>query len=308
LAEQTGVFVVRKLATIAAIILAGYSAIIGVMYFLQEGMVYHPDRQVSSTPSAAGLVFEDVSFTTRDGATIAAWYIPASNATGTILFCHGNAGNISHRLQSIEIFHNLRLNVLIFDYRGYGNSDGKPSEEGTYLDAEAAWDYLTKVRGVPPESIILFGRSLGGAVAAETALRKDPGALILESAFTSAPDLGRSLYPWLPVGLIARIRYATIDKVGSIRCPKLIVHSPDDDVVPFDHATRLFDAASSPKTFLQIEGGHNDGFLASGAAYRDGLRRFVESVLGGTPGPQTMGFLGRPLVFAPLLRSTPEGE
>jgi fermentation-respiration switch protein FrsA (DUF1100 family) len=194
-----------------------------------------------------------------------------------VLFCHGNAGNLSDRLDSIKIFHDLGQSVLIFDYRGYGRSSGKISEKGTYLDAEAAWDYLIRIKHKSSKDIVIFGRSLGGAVAAETALSKDPAGLILESTFMSVPAIARKYYTWLPVGLIAKYRYATVDKIGLIVCPKLIVHSKDDEIIPLEHGRKIYEKAVPPKEFLEIKGGHNEGFMFSGDTYREGLRRFLEA-------------------------------
>ncbi len=171
------------------------------------------------------------------------------------------------------------LSVLIFDYRGYGKSGGSPSEEGTYRDADAAWGYLLHTRKVPPEKIVLFGRSLGGAVAAELARRTKPAALILESTFTSLPDLGAEIYPWLPVRVLSKFRYSTLDKIASLTCPKLIIHSPRDEIVPFGQGRALFERAAPPKTFLEIAGGHNDGFLLSETRYKEGLGIFLDTIL-----------------------------
>ena len=201
--------------------------------------------------------------------------VALGGAAPVVLFCHGNAGNISHRLESIALFHRLGLSVLIFDYRGYGDSEGKPDEQGTYRDARAAWRHLRELRGVAGDDIILFGRSLGAAVAAWLAARERPRAVILESAFTSAASLGAEHYPWLPVDLLLRHRYDTLARVSEIRAPLLVVHSRDDEIVPFHHGRALFDAAAEPKRLLEIRGGHNDGFLASGAVYRDALAAFL---------------------------------
>ena len=150
---------------------------------MQDRMLYYPDREVLQTPEDIGLEYEEVSLKTKDNVTISGWYIPAEHEKAVLLFCHGNAGNISHRLESINIFHNIGLSVLIFDYRGYGKSEGKPSEKGTYRDAEAAWNYLVEEKRKTPDRIILFGRSLGAAIAADIALRKIPQGLILKSGF-----------------------------------------------------------------------------------------------------------------------------
>lgn len=255
--------------------ISAYMLIIAFVYVRQGKMLYYPLREIGQTPKDIGLDYEDLQLRTKDGLLISAWYVPADFERAVLLFCHGNAGNISHRLDSIRIFHDLGLSVLIFDYRGYGKSEGSPDEEGTYRDAEAGYDYLTNQRGVSPEKIVLFGRSLGSAVAAETALRRTAGALIVESGFTSVPDLGRHYYPFLPVRLISRYHYTTIEKIVRIAAPKLLIHSPDDEIIPFSHGEALFAKAGDPKKFLAIRGGHNDGFLISGEAYVDGIRSFL---------------------------------
>lgn len=267
------------MVNIGIILSLSYLIIVAVTYFIQDSMLYFPEKEIQHTPKNINLEYSEIYFETEDGITISGWYIPAKNEKGVLLFCHGNAGNISHRLDSIKIFHNLSLSVLIFDYRGYGKSNGKPSEKGTYLDAEAAWNYLVNVKQKPPEEIILFGRSLGGAVAAEIALTKNPAGLIIESSFTSVPELGSKLYPWLPVKLISKFSYSTIHKVGFIKCHKLIIHSPDDEMISFEHGKSLFENASPPKEFLIIRGGHNEGFLTSGNIYGEGLKKFIEKCL-----------------------------
>ena len=246
-----------------------------------------------ATPDQYGMQYEDLTLTTEDGVKISAWYvhapepakgqadsIPASSDSAqqsgdVVLFCHGNGQNISFRLESVRIFHNMGLSVLIFDYRGYGRSEGSPSEEGTYADARAAWDYLVHTRKIPPPRIIVFGRSLGGAVAAHVAKEHAPKALILESTFTSVPDYASDIYPFLPVRLLCRFSYDTHSIIGDVPCPVLIVHSPEDEIVDFSYGRRLFEAASEPKEFLEITGSHNSGFLTSRATYTDGLKSFL---------------------------------
>ncbi len=265
--------------TALIVIVLLYVAFAGFLYVRQGSMLYYPSGEIIQNPGDLGLAFEEVNLRTKDGVSLSAWYIPSGPERGVILFCHGNAGNISHRLDSIRIFHDLHLGVLIFDYRGYGKSKGSPTEEGTYLDAVSAWEYLVSQRQVAPERIILFGRSLGGSVAAELALRRKAGAIIVESCFTSVPDIGRKLFPFMPVRLLSRFHYSTVDKVGKIKIPKLFVHSPQDEVVPFDHGRSLYVHALPPKQFLEIRGGHNDGFLVSGTAYVNGLDRFISEAL-----------------------------
>jgi len=275
----------RWLWAAARILLLAYAGACLLLYLGQEWLIYHPTREIVATPASLGLAYEDVALRTSDGVRLAAWYVPAEGAGGTVLFCHGNARNMSTRLSSIAIFHRLGLGVLIFDYRGYGRSEGRPSEEGTYRDAEAAWNHLVADRGTPPGQIILFGRSLGGAVAAHLAERHRPRALILESTFTSAPDLGRELLPVFPVRWLARVEYDTLSRVKHLACPKLFIHSPEDDLVPFEHGRRLFEAAAEPKTFLLIHGPHNDGFARSGEAYVEGLRAFLAGLDAGEVSP-----------------------
>lgn len=251
---------VRRLAKVIGVtIVLGYLTICLAMFSLQARLIYFPDRDYWTTPKEAGLAFDDLTLKTADGLSIAAWYVPHAAAKGTVLFCHGNAGNIADRLESLKSFHYLGYNVLIFDYRGYGRSEGKPSEPGLYRDAEAAWRYVVETRATRPESVVLFGESLGGAVAIDLAARHTPGALVVQSTFTSLVDIGQRQYPFLPIGLLCTQRYASIDKVLSITCPKLFIHGTQDELVPLANGRRLFDAAAEPKDFLQTPGGHNDG-------------------------------------------------
>jgi fermentation-respiration switch protein FrsA (DUF1100 family) len=267
----------KMLFDVALACLIFYTGMVLLVYFLQDRLLYFPFKEIDANPAAIRLPFEDVHLTASDGATISAWWIPAKNERAVLLFCHGNAGNISHRLDSIDIFNSLGLSILIFDYRGYGTSAGHPSENGTYLDAESAWRYLVDVQKKSPEKIILFGESLGGAVAAEIASRHTAGGLIIMSSFTSIPELAGRLYPFLPARLLSKFRYSTIDKIGAISSPKLIIHSPDDEIIPFAMGRALYEKAAGPKQFLQIKGGHNEGFLVSGELYVQGLKDFLDS-------------------------------
>jgi fermentation-respiration switch protein FrsA (DUF1100 family) len=260
---------------------------LGVMLYLFQGsMVFLanlPGRALDATPRDIGLSYEDVRIDTADGERLHGWFIPAMQARGTLLFFHGNAGNISHRLDSIRIFNRLRLDVLIVDYRGYGQSTGKPSEPGTYRDAQAAWDYLVSVRRVAPGAIVVFGRSLGGAVGAWLASPRGggvrPAALIVESSFTSGADMARRLYPVFPARLLTRLRYPVIEHVALANCPLLIVHSRDDEIIPFAMGRALFEAAPGPKHFLELRGDHNAGFWISREDYAAGLAAFLEGTL-----------------------------
>ncbi|MCP4378426.1 MAG: alpha/beta fold hydrolase, partial [bacterium] len=169
------------------------------LFLFQGSLVYRPTRQLINTPDQMGMQYENVSLQTSDGVKVHGWFIPCETEKGTVLMFHGNGGNISHRLETIAIFRRMGYNVMIIDYRGYGQSEGSPSEQGTYRDAEAAWTYLTRKRKIDASKIVLFGRSLGGAVAAWLAVEKHSAGVILESTFTSVPDRGAELYKYLPV-------------------------------------------------------------------------------------------------------------
>ena len=260
-----------------------YLVITSVVFLLQSRLLFFPNmpsREFAATPDRVGLSFESVQFTTEDGVRLDGWFVPAGAPRGVLLFFHGNAGNISHRLDSLQLFHELGLSTLIFDYRGYGRSEGKVSEQGTYRDGEAAWRYLTAERGIPERSIVYFGRSLGASIAAHLAMKRPPGALILESAFTSVPDVGARAYPFLPVRWLARFQYNTQEYLRSVSAPVLVIHSPQDEVIPFKFGRALFASANEPKQFLEIRGGHNEGFQLSGKDYTDGIDEFLRDHLG----------------------------
>ena len=252
---------------------------IALVYIFQSRFVYFPIRTLSTDPSSIGLRFEDVYFETEDGVTLHGWFIPHDGARGVILFCHGNAGNISHRLDSIMIFHRLGLDVFIFDYRGYGESKGKPTEHGTYQDAEAAWQYLIEERQINTSEIIVFGRSIGGALAAWLAQNHRPGGLILESTFTSLRDAAATIYHFPQIRRFVRFEYNTAEHLAGVDCPVLVVHSRDDEIMSFHHGQLLFELAAEPKTFLEISGTHNEGFITSGRDYEEGLDAFLSGYL-----------------------------
>lgn len=261
----------NTLLRILVIGVAAWAIVVTWVWLTQDRLLYFPQigRDNPATPAAAGLRFENLRLQTADGETLAAWWVPApaEKTQGAVLLLHGNAGSIADRIMYLPHFHALGYAVLLVDYRGYGASSGKPSEQGTYWDAQAAWQWLTVVRGIKPGVIVLAGESLGGAVAAELAARVQPRALILASTFTSVPDLGSEIYPWLPVRLISRYRYDTLAQLRNYRGPVLIAHSRDDEIVPFVHGERLFAAAPGRKSMLEMHGGHNDSFLFSQPAW-----------------------------------------
>ena len=264
------------LIQIVGILLITYLAFAAVLYVKQPRFLYSPEREVFSTPAELGLDFEAVVFKSADGLDLSGWYIPAKNPKFTILFCHGNGGNMAHRLDSISIFHDLGLNCFIFDYRGYGDSMGKPGEEGTYTDAMAAYKWLTEEKKIPTEDIIIFGRSLGGSIAAQLATKVEPGALIVESAFTSFVDMGKEYYPYMPVRWFARFGYRTIDYIKEVHCPVMLIYSGNDEIVPFKFGLQLYEAANEPKEFIEIFGGHNDCFLTSGEIYTEVWQKWLK--------------------------------
>lgn len=250
-----------------------YLVFLAYVYVFQDRLVFIPFSDHASDPGQLGLAYEELFIDVR-GEKVHAWFVPADNPRGVVLFCHGNAGNISHRLQTIELLHSLNMSTMIFDYQGYGKSSGKPSEKGTYLDVQAAWHYLIEGRKIRPEEIFIFGRSLGGAVAADLASQTTPAGVILESTFTSARDLGSELFFFLPIRLLSRFEYDTLGKLDQITSPLKIIHSPDDEIIPFSHGLKLYEGAPAPKYFTEIRGDHNTGFLESRENYLKKLDQF----------------------------------
>lgn len=238
--------------------------------------IYFPDRIVQGTPRLVGLEYENVYFQTSDKVKINAWFIPAKEARGTLLYCHGNAGNIGDRLDIIKMFNSIGLNVLIFDYRGYGKSSGVASERGTYLDADAAYEYLLSRDDIDKDKIIVYGKSLGGAVAVDLALKKDPSILISDSAFTSTTDMARMMYPFLPIERILTIRYDTLSKIDDVKSNKLIIHSREDEIVPFRHGQAIYENARQPKEFFKMRGGHNEGIITYESRYIEYLDDYLK--------------------------------
>jgi len=194
------------------------------------------------------------------------------------LLCHGNAGTMRDRLAKLVKFRKAGASVLLFDYRGYGRSKGVPTEAGTYRDAEVFYRWLIDVKKAPPSRIVFYGESLGNGVSIEMALRHKPLGLIVDSAFTSTVDMGRLVLPWLPVDWIVKYRYDNLAKIPKISCPVLVMHSRQDDVIPFAMGQALFAAAPQPKTFLEMKGSHNDGFMDTGPAYDEAVERFLKSL------------------------------
>jgi fermentation-respiration switch protein FrsA (DUF1100 family) len=260
------------------ILAVGYAALCLIVYLTQAKLVFFPGPSPRATPADFGLEFRELELRTRDGVRLHGWFLPAREARGAVLVSHGNAGSIELRIGLAQAFLEHRWSVLLYDYRGYGQSTGRPSEPGTYLDAEAAHEHLVRVEGVVPERIVLHGESLGVGVALELALRRPVAAVVAECGFTSISDMAAGLYPFLPARLLARIRYDNLAKVARLGVPLLVIHSPHDEIVPFTHAERLFTAAREPKRLLSTEGGHNDGGFLRRAAWIAEVGSFLETL------------------------------
>ena len=267
------------LVTVVLVLLGGYVAVGAIIYLAQERLLFVATKDLYRTPEANGWDYLDV-LCEVDGERTTGWYIyAASPARGTLLFSHGNAGNMADRLESISIFRDLGFDVLVYDYGGYGESTGRPSEQRCYNDIRAMWRYLLEERGIPEKRIILFGRSLGAGPACQLATEVEAAAVVLESAFVSVPEMASKLYPLFPVSKLVKHRFDNGSNIGRIRSPLLQIHSPDDTLIPFHHGQVLFEKAPEPKTFLQISGDHNEGFWMSGPLYTGGLESFLGPLL-----------------------------
>jgi hypothetical protein len=249
---------------------------------MEHTFLYFPTKELVATPAAFDLPFEEVLFPAEDGTPLHGWFVPGDSGKPLILFCHGNAGNISHRLENLYLFRReLGVSVFIFDYRGYGRSEGTASEEGTYADGRGALEWLEN-RGWEPKRMIYFGRSLGAGVAVQMALEREPAGLVLETPFPSVSAMGRHhysiLYPLL--GWAVQARYDSLEKISGIRVPLLIFQGDRDSIVPEKMARRVFERANEPKTFHLIPGaGHNNTYDAGGREYWEGWRRFLAEIL-----------------------------
>lgn len=262
------------------LILSAGFLIILVTYlrYIESRSVFYPTKEIGYFPKELGLDFEEVFFKTEDSLELNGWYVPAKDARYTILFCHGNAGNISHRVEKLRFFNEFGANVFIFDYRGYGLSKGRPSESGAYLDVKSAYDYLLS-RKISPEQIIGYGESLGTAVIIDLAEKYKLRALIIDSAMNSAKDMVKTVYPFLPYWIF-QSRFDSENKIKAIHIAKLIIHSINDEIVPFKLGKKLYDNAPPPKEFLQIHGGHNSCFFESESILREKIADFLKMVSG----------------------------
>ncbi len=270
----------RAIIIIGALILfiAIIYLFIGLKYFLnQDRFVYYPIGQINTYPSDIGLDYEEVWLRTEDDIMINAWFFEQRQSDKVVLVFHGNGGNISYNLDLAKGLLEYHFSVLLLDYRGYGESKGKPSEEGTYLDSQAALDYLLAQKGYKPDDIILLGRSLGGPIAARLASIAHPRALVLDSTFTSLKDIGSEIYPFLPVRRFFKFEYDTLAYVRRTNVPVLIIHSAEDDYISFEHAQKIFEAVKTKKSLIEIKGNHNSSFVTSQDIYLEAIRNFIDN-------------------------------
>lgn len=268
---------IKLLVLAIALAAGGYALVCILAYVAQPSLVFAATRGLDTSPAAIGIEYRDVVLETSDGMAVHGWFVDGRAGPKHVLFLHGNAGNIGHRLGTLQILHTMGHAVLMIDYRGYGRSAGTPSESGTYRDARAAWVYLVEELGVAPADIVIYGRSLGGAVAVWLASSQRPGGLIIESTFTHLIDMARYHYPLLPATWLTRIHYDALSRIGDVQCPILAAHSPNDEVVPFHLGRTLAQAANAPLVFVNLDGAHNNSFIQAGAAYFERLDRFIAS-------------------------------
>jgi uncharacterized protein len=241
----------------------------------QRRFLYFPMRDFVASPADYGFRHEEVNLTAEDGVAIHAWWLPVAGATRTVLFLHGNAGNVSYWVEVAIVFREVGWNTLLLDYRGYGRSSGLPTEEGTYLDARAAYLHLARERAVDASNIVVIGRSLGGGVATWLAANHPVGGLVLENTFTSIADIVAKTLPLPGIRSFVRLGYPSLSRMADLHVPLLVIHGAGDELVPFAHGKALFDAAPGPaKRFVELRGGHNDAFALSSADYEAALREF----------------------------------
>ena len=275
---------VRKVTGVQFVGLLVFLLLVYAAFLLssENKIIFHPSRYPDGfwNPASQGVLAQDIYFTTEDGIKLHGWFIPAENAVATLLWFHGNAGNISHRLDNIQRLARLNLNVFVFDYRGYGRSEGVPSEAGIYKDSQAAYGAVLRLDGVSVDTLFLFGRSLGGICAVQTAMNWPAKGLLLESVFTNSSDMARKIFPLIPLGWAMKSKLDAVSKVPHLRLPKLFLHGTDDEIVPYDMGRKLFDAAAEPKTFYSIAGaGHNDTYVLGGDEYFNALNQFITETL-----------------------------
>lgn len=275
--EGSGVMSNSGISLVLVVLLA-----VGCFFFfypqVEKFFIFYPQASFDAVPSDWRLSYEDVYFDTEDKKRLHGWFFPLEGDAPVILFCHGNAGNISHRLENVKFLLDRQLQVFIFDYRGYGKSSGSPSEMGLYQDGLAAYDFIVNRKGISPQKIVPFGRSLGASVAIEISLRREVKSLILESAFTSTKEMAKTMFLFGLFSPLLPAHYNNLKKITRINVPKLIIHGEDDEIVPFKMGEQLHNIAQSPKYFFPIKGaGHNDTYIVGGNKYFEILSAFVKN-------------------------------
>lgn len=259
------------------LILFGCVIIVAYIKYLENKGIFYPQKSIDFYPSAVNLPFEDIYLKTEDNVKINGWFIPHNKAKYTLLFLHGNAGNIGHRLEKLLMLREAGVNIFIIDYRGYGESRGSISEKGFYLDAKAAYDYLLNNRHILPEQIILYGESIGTAAVIDLAAKVKVRAIILEGGFSRGKDVANKFYPFLPAFLFSNT-FDSLGKIKNIRVPKLFIHSRNDEIIPFELAGNLYNASVEPKEMVEIGGSHNTAFLDSKEKYISSIGLFIEKL------------------------------
>ena len=281
-----GTVTLRRVRTVLISLAPGAALAYGVTFLvlwaqLEKRFVFFPRSEIEFTPDQTGLEYENIFFTTQDGLTLHGWFVPADHNRGTAdgqtwVWFHGNGGNIGHRVEELALLHQrLKVNLFLFDYRGYGRSQGLPSEKGTYLDARAALQYLVERPGIDPDQIVYFGRSLGAAVAVELAVARPPKGMVLFSPFSSVREMAKMAVPFPAAGWLVRNHYPTISRIRNVGAPILVIHGVLDETVPIAQGRRLFEAANEPKTFCELTGAaHNDTYSAAPEAFFGALEQF----------------------------------
>jgi len=246
--------------------------------YIQSQSVFFPSKNIEVTPEKIGLSFSDVYIKTSDNLTIHGWFIPCKDSKHTLLFLHGNGGNISHRLEKIRLLYNTGVNIFIIDYRGYGKSESIPTEQGMYKDALAAYFYLVKNLSIDCKNIILYGESLGGVAAVDLSSKREVGGMILEGVFSSGKDIGKELYSFIPKFMFPNV-FNSLEKINKASIPKLFIHSKNDEIVPYDLGRKLYEASGEPKLFIEVTGGHNTSFIDSKKDYLDSITEFIRNII-----------------------------
>lgn len=283
--KSQGVALLKSVVRITLGVLVGATLF---LVFSEKRLIYYPAAEVDVTPKALGLPFEEVAIDVEPGVRIHGWFIKAARepSVATVLFSHGNAGNIADRLDRVLRWRELGADFLLYDYRGYGRSTGSPDEEGTYRDGRAAYDYLVNARQVDPTRLILMGESLGCAISIQLAIERKAAGLAIEAPFASIARMANAIYPFLPLGSFIRTRYDNVEKIPRLKMPLLVVQGTKDEVIPVAQGRMVFDAAPEPKQYLAIQGAlHNDVYVVGGLGYRRAFAEFIARATAPLPGP-----------------------